>query len=164
MPKLSEKSTQGFTPITKPSSETTSISTQLITPVPIHGNQQGLFIDFSDEFGKEVGWFFSEGNSMDEELINHSPRCRTIVSMLINQYKTNYNLEQQLKDLQSSSKATTSQSPIPTLQTSSEHSETFHFNPKRSAFDDKSSHSFCKYSSSSNEIFRLFFCSLFIIK
>ena len=66
--------------------------------------------------------------------------------MLINQYKTNFNLEQQLKDLQSS-KATTSQSPIPTLQ-----SETFHYNPKRSAFDEnqsKSSLSFCSSSSNS---------------
>ncbi len=35
MPKLTE---QCFTPITKPSSDNTSTSTNLITPVPIHGN------------------------------------------------------------------------------------------------------------------------------
>jgi hypothetical protein len=34
MPKL----TEGFSPITKPSLENPSISTNLITPVPIHGN------------------------------------------------------------------------------------------------------------------------------
>ena len=36
MPKLNEKSPQGFTPINK---ESPSISTDLITPVPIHPNQ-----------------------------------------------------------------------------------------------------------------------------
>ncbi len=39
MPKLTEESTQCFTPITKPSSDyKTSILTNLVTPVPIHGN------------------------------------------------------------------------------------------------------------------------------
>jgi hypothetical protein len=38
MPKLTEESTQCFTPITKPSSDNTSSSTNVITPVPIHGN------------------------------------------------------------------------------------------------------------------------------
>ena len=48
-------------------------------------------------------------------LIPANETCRAIVSLLINQRKTNLNLEQQLKDLQSTngqpSKATTSQSP-----------------------------------------------------
>jgi len=38
MPKLTEESTQCFTPITKPLSDNTLNSTNLITPVPIHGN------------------------------------------------------------------------------------------------------------------------------
>jgi hypothetical protein len=38
MPKLTEESTQCFTPITKPSSDNTSSSTNVITPVPILGN------------------------------------------------------------------------------------------------------------------------------
>jgi hypothetical protein len=38
MPKLTEESTQRFSPITKPSSDNTSTLTNLITPVPIHGN------------------------------------------------------------------------------------------------------------------------------
>ena len=41
-----------------------------------------------------------------------SDTCRTIVSMLIHQRKTNRGLEQQLKHLQSTNKASTSQSPI----------------------------------------------------
>jgi len=43
--------------------------------------------------------------------LSENETCRTIVSMLINQRKTNLNLEQQLKHLQSNNKATTSQSP-----------------------------------------------------
>jgi len=38
MPKLTEESTQRFSPISKPSSDNTSTLTNLITPVPIHGN------------------------------------------------------------------------------------------------------------------------------
>jgi hypothetical protein len=38
MPKLTEESAQRFSPITKPSSDNTSTLTNLITPVPIHGN------------------------------------------------------------------------------------------------------------------------------
>ena len=38
MPKLTEESTQRFSPITKPSSDNISTLTNLITPVPIHGN------------------------------------------------------------------------------------------------------------------------------
>lgn len=38
MPKLTEESTQCFTPINKPSSDNISTLTNLITPVPIHGN------------------------------------------------------------------------------------------------------------------------------
>ena len=118
MPKLTEESTQGFSPINKPSNENSSMSTELITPVPIHANIQPI-----------------ESNETDS--LSNSPRCRTIVSMLINQYKTNFNLEQQLKDLQSTSKATTSQSPIPVLNSSSiDHAETFPFNLKRTSFDE----------------------------
>lgn len=117
MPKLTEESTQGFTPINKPSIDNSTNSNQLITPVPIHANINE----------KEI----------NNDSLPNSPRCRTIVSMLINQYKTNFDLEQQLKDLQSS-KATTSQSPIPILNssTNSDQSETFQFNFKRSSFDE----------------------------
>jgi hypothetical protein len=38
MPKLTEESTQRFSPITKPSSDSSSTLTNVITPVPIHGN------------------------------------------------------------------------------------------------------------------------------
>ncbi len=38
MPKLTEESTQCFTPITKPSSDNILNSTNVITPVPIHAN------------------------------------------------------------------------------------------------------------------------------
>jgi hypothetical protein len=50
----------------------------------------------------------SENNSSK---FSPNETCRTIVSMLINQRKANLSLEQQLKHLQSTNKATTSQSP-----------------------------------------------------
>jgi hypothetical protein len=45
-------------------------------------------------------------------MLTENETCRTIVSMLINQRKTNLGLEQHLKHLQSTNKATTSQSPV----------------------------------------------------
>ena len=54
-------------------------------------------------------------NETSSSFIPGNDTCRAIVSMLINQRKTNLDLEQQLKDLQSTNgqpiKATTSQSP-----------------------------------------------------
>jgi len=60
MPKLTEESTQRFTPITKPSSDNTSILTNLITPVPIHGNSTPTSTislnqtDFNTNNGKDI--------------------------------------------------------------------------------------------------------------
>jgi hypothetical protein len=45
-------------------------------------------------------------------MLTSNETCRTIVSLLINQRKTNISLEQHLKQLQSTNKATTSQSPF----------------------------------------------------
>lgn len=65
MPKLTEESTQGFTPITKPSSsDNTSNLTNLITPVPIHGNSTPTSInnqnqiDINTNNGKYISFFF----------------------------------------------------------------------------------------------------------
>ncbi len=143
MPKLTEESTQCFTPITKPSSDNnTSTLTNVITPVPIHGNStptstinnsnnemetnsNGIFQYRQTAFRVHSSLCSNEDEIKNDSLSN-SPQlktetklsenetCRTIVSMLINQRKTNLGLEQQLKHLQSSStttKATTSQSP-----------------------------------------------------
>jgi hypothetical protein len=60
MPKLTEESTQRFTPIKKPSSDNTSILTNLITPVPIHGNSTPTSTisqnqtDFNTNNGKDI--------------------------------------------------------------------------------------------------------------
>jgi len=57
MPKLTEESTQCFTPITKPSSDNTSSSTNVITPVPIHGNSTPTSTnqtDFNTNNGKHI--------------------------------------------------------------------------------------------------------------
>jgi hypothetical protein len=139
MPKLTE---QCFTPITKPSSDNTSTLTNLITPVPIHGNStptinkqpseinemetnsNGIFQYRNTAFRVHSSLCSNEDEIKCDSLSNsphlkseskytENETCRTIVSMLINQRKTNLSLEQQLKHLQSSTNkiATTSQSP-----------------------------------------------------
>jgi hypothetical protein len=55
MPKLTEESTQRFTPITKPSSDNTSTITNLITPVPIHGNSTPTINKTQSEFNSNNG-------------------------------------------------------------------------------------------------------------
>jgi hypothetical protein len=60
MPKLTEESTQRFTPITKPSSDNASTLTNLITPVPIHGSSTPTSTitknqtDFNTNNGKHI--------------------------------------------------------------------------------------------------------------
>ncbi|CAF2650470.1 unnamed protein product [Rotaria sp. Silwood2] len=165
MPKLTEESTQRFSPITKPSSDNQSTLTNLITPVPIHGNstptliinqnqadfntninlnnemdisQNGIFQYHNTAFRVHPSFNSNEDDIKSHSLsnspnlkrenssstLNENETYRTIVSMLINQRKTNLSLEQQLKHLQSTTnpinKATTSQSPIlPTYSNSS---------------------------------------------
>ncbi len=64
MPKLTEESTQCFTPITKPLSDNTSNSTNLITPVPIHGNSTPTSTinqnqnDFNTNNGKHILYIY----------------------------------------------------------------------------------------------------------
>ncbi|CAF1443639.1 unnamed protein product [Adineta steineri] len=159
MPKLTEESTQRFSPITKPSSDNTSILTNLITPVPIHGNStpistintninsnnemdvcsNGMFQFRNTAFRLHPSYCSNENEKKSDSLPNsphlkpenssssssssssailtENETCRTIVSMLLNQRKTNQSLEQHLKQLQSttttnhSNKASTSQSP-----------------------------------------------------
>lgn len=82
--------------------------------------------------------------------LRENETCRTIVSMLINQRKTNLSLEQQLKHLQSTNKATTSQSPSllnSSLElNSNEHNERFHLNQslnnKTFSFDEHQQRNF----------------------
>ena len=50
-------------------------------------------------------------NETSSTMLTSTETCRTIVSLLIHQRKTNISLEQHLKQLQSTNKATTSQSP-----------------------------------------------------
>ena len=57
MPKLTEESTQCFTPITKPSSDNPTTLTNLITPVPIHGNSTPI-TDFNSNHGKKLNLIF----------------------------------------------------------------------------------------------------------
>ncbi|CAF4933190.1 unnamed protein product, partial [Rotaria sp. Silwood1] len=162
MPKLTEESTQRFSPITKPSSDNQSTLTHLITPVPIHGNstptliinqnqsdintnnevdisQNGIFQYRNTAFRVHPSYNTNEDNIKSHSLSNspnlknenssssstilaENEKYRTIVSMLINQRKTNLGLEQQLKNLQSTTnninnKVTISQSPITTTIT-----------------------------------------------
>ncbi|UJR29856.1 hypothetical protein I4U23_017400 [Adineta vaga] len=151
MPKLTEESTQRFSPITKPSSDNISTLTNLITPVPIHGNSSpttpittnmnsnhemdvcsnGLLQFRNTAFRLHPSYCSNEtelkSNSLSNSphlkvenssstILSENETCRTIVSMLLNQRKTNLSLEQQLKHLKSSTnhsnKASTSQSPI----------------------------------------------------
>jgi hypothetical protein len=69
-------------------------------------------------------------NENSSSILSENETCRTIVSLLINQRKANLGLEQQLKDLQSTTttnhsiKDTTSQSPITTLTNSIHQSNT----------------------------------------
>ena len=86
MPKLTER----FSPIVKASVEDNSTLTNVITPVPIHANQ---LVHQQDCLETTEPTVFSE-----------SETCRTIVSMLIHQRKANFDLEQQLKHLQSTLK------------------------------------------------------------
>lgn len=114
MPKLTEESTQGFTPISKPSIDNnTSIRTNLITPVPIHANQIQTQSEINSlelfEYGNR-SLIKSKSLSNSPELridknFNENETYRTIFSMLINQRKTNLGLEQQLKHLQSNQKS-----------------------------------------------------------
>lgn len=98
-------------------------------------------------------------------VLSENETCRTIVSMLLNQRKTNLSLEQHLKHLQSTSnhsnKASTSQSPI-------ESNSNSHDRLKRSSFDEQqqrnlnfynSQHRFSTHStlSKQNSHFNLFF-------
>ncbi|CAF1408489.1 unnamed protein product [Rotaria magnacalcarata] len=171
MPKLTEESTQRFSPITKPSTDNNATLTNLIAPVPIHGNSTPTLIvnQNSSEFNTNViysnemdtsqnGIFQYRNtafrvhpscNSNDDERKSHSlssspnlktensssiltenDKYRTIVSMLINQRKTNLSLEQQLKYLQSTTnhitKATASQSPPTTYSALSTESNSNH--------------------------------------
>ncbi|CAF1486603.1 unnamed protein product [Rotaria sp. Silwood1] len=122
MPKLTEY----FSPITKPSLENSSTLTNIITPVPIHPNTTFNIInptqtDHSsyqienepnillekDKQSNIIDKYDSSNEyslSKSPSILSHSETCRTIVSMLINQRKTNIDLEQQLKHLQSSIK------------------------------------------------------------
>jgi hypothetical protein len=74
--------------------------------------------------------------------LTENETCRTIVSMLIHQRKTNRGLEQQLKHLQSTNKATTSQSPT----ISSELNSNYHLNQsstiKRFSLDEHQQRNF----------------------
>ncbi|CAF0985970.1 unnamed protein product [Adineta ricciae] len=126
MPKL----TECFSPINKPSSETTSVITNLITPVPIHVN---LTCNTSDQLPTNASHYETETSNnvlsdsdkashgidsypcSTEHSLSNSPSqvsdteaCRTIFSLLINQRKANLDLEQQLKSLKSSTKSTSS--------------------------------------------------------
>ena len=73
--------------------------------------------------------------------------CRTIVSMLIHQRKTNLGLEQQLKSLQSTNKATTSQSPHSSLESNSNHNLNQSFTIKRSSLDEHQQRNFILHNS-----------------
>jgi len=81
----------------------------------------------------------SENNSSK---LTENETCRTIVSMLIHQRKTNRGLEQQLKHLQSTNKASTSQSP----PISSELNSNYHLNQsltiKRFSLDEHQQRNF----------------------
>lgn len=84
--------------------------------------------------------------------LTENETCRTIVSMLINQRKTNLNLEQQLKHLQSTNKATTSQSPTllnsssSDFNTNNDHNDKFYSNQslniKRFSLDEHQQRNF----------------------
>ncbi|CAF1226625.1 unnamed protein product [Rotaria sordida] len=122
MPKLTEY----FSPITKPSEENPSTSTNIITPIPIHADSTFNIINqtqtnnssYQMENGSNVLFESDKQTNIIDScdysndcLLSKSPSrlsesetCRTIVSMLINQRKTNLDLEQQLKHLQSSIK------------------------------------------------------------
>ncbi|CAF1328903.1 unnamed protein product, partial [Adineta ricciae] len=173
MPKLTEESTQRFSPITKPSSDNISTLTNLITPVPIHGNSTptstmttninsthefdhtsstGTFQFRNTAFRLHSSCHSTESNSVpnsphlkventsssssssSSSVLSENETCRTIVSMLLNQRKTNLGLEQHLKHLQSTSnhsnKASTSQSPT-------ESNSNSHDRLKRSSFDEQ---------------------------
>ncbi|CAF1475825.1 unnamed protein product [Rotaria magnacalcarata] len=122
MPKLNEY----FSPITKPTLENTSILTNIVTPVPIHSNSTFNILDQSqanNSYSKTENesnallerdkpsniidsYDYSNEYSLSKSTsrLSETEACRTIVSMLINQRKTNFDLEQQLKNLQSSIK------------------------------------------------------------
>ena len=74
-------------------------------------------------------------SSASSSVLSENETCRTIVSMLLNQRKTNLGLEQHLKHLQSTSnhsnKASTSQSPTESNSSNS------HDRLKRSSFDEQ---------------------------
>ena len=111
MPKL----TEGFSPIAKPLEEIPPVLTNLITPIPIHANN--ILSASPRHHGKRIVCsitreIFPGILEMENSSTEHSPSispsrfsdpetCRTIVSLLIHQRKTNLNLEQQLKHLTS---------------------------------------------------------------
>ncbi|UJR16550.1 hypothetical protein I4U23_003450 [Adineta vaga] len=126
MPKL----TECFSPITKPSGETTSSVTNLITPVPIHAN---ITCNTTDQLQPNASNDDTETNNntladsdkalhvidsypcSTEHSLSNSPSqvsdtetCRTIFSLLIHQRRANIDLEQQLKSLQSTNKSVSS--------------------------------------------------------
>lgn len=143
MPKLTEQSNQRFSPISKPSEVqhlSSSSNADLITPVPLHPSprtdqQVHLSLDLekiefhqtafrahsstlpstSTERSKDSASSSPELSSEKNSHVSMSENetCRAIVSMLIHQRQTNANLEQQLKDLQTTHGQPTSPSKVP---------------------------------------------------
>ena len=141
MPKLTEQSNQRFSPISKPSEVqhlSSSSKADLITPVPLHppprtDQQAHLPLDLekiefhqtafrahsstlttterSKDSGSSSPELSSESNS--HVSMSENETCRAIVSLLIHQRQTNANLEQQLKDLQTTQGQPTSPSKVP---------------------------------------------------
>lgn len=62
MPKLTEESTKRFSPITKPSSDNNSTLTNVITPVPIHGNSTPTLIINQNQTDSNANVYSNHGN------------------------------------------------------------------------------------------------------